>query len=180
MELRPAQPSDAPAIARVHVETWKTAYRCILSDEFLDTLSYERRARFWRQLLDPSNPRPLPSRHFVYVVGHPTEQVIGFASGGSERDRHPVYRGELGGIYILEHYQHHGLGKKLVGAIARRLLTYDIQTMLVWVLADNRPARQFYQALGGLLVGDRMIQIGSASLSEVAYGWVNLNTLVLS
>lgn len=180
MELRLAQLSDAPAIARVHVETWRTAYRCILPDEFLDTLSYERREKFWRQLLDPDNPKPVPSRHFVYVVEHPTEQVVGFASGGSERDHHPIYRGELGGIYILEDYQHHGLGRELVGAIARRLLTYDIQTMLVWVLADNRPARRFYQALGGLLIGDRMIQIGSASLNEVAYGWVNLHSLVLS
>ena len=34
--IRPAQTADAPGIARVHVEAWRSTYRGIVSDAFLD------------------------------------------------------------------------------------------------------------------------------------------------
>lgn len=43
--------------------------------------------------------------------------------------------------------------------------------MLVWVLADNRLGRGFYEALGATLVTERPVEIGGTSLLEVAYGW---------
>ena len=50
--------------------------------------------------------------------------------------------------------------------------------MLLWVLKDNRPARKFYEALGGTTLREKSIEIGSQSLIEVAYGWKNLSALV--
>jgi hypothetical protein len=40
--IREARISDAPGIARVRVDTWRTAYRGIVSDEHLNGLSCER------------------------------------------------------------------------------------------------------------------------------------------
>ena len=40
--IRPATLEDAPAIARVHVDTWRTTYAGIVPDEHLAKLSYER------------------------------------------------------------------------------------------------------------------------------------------
>jgi hypothetical protein len=36
MLLRPAEPADAMAVARVHVRAWQIAYRTLLPDEYLD------------------------------------------------------------------------------------------------------------------------------------------------
>jgi hypothetical protein len=33
--IRPARPADAPALAAVHVATWRDAYAGLLPDEFL-------------------------------------------------------------------------------------------------------------------------------------------------
>ena len=43
--VRDAQIEDAPAIARVHVDTWRSAYRGIVPDDHLDAMSYERSAQ---------------------------------------------------------------------------------------------------------------------------------------
>lgn len=42
IEIRPASPDDIPAITRVLVDTWRTTFRGLLSDGFLDGMTYER------------------------------------------------------------------------------------------------------------------------------------------
>ncbi len=41
--VREASLEDAPAIARVHVDTWRTTYRGIIPEDYLATLSYQQR-----------------------------------------------------------------------------------------------------------------------------------------
>ena len=41
--VREAVPADARAIARVHVDSWRTTYRDIVPDSVLSQLSYEER-----------------------------------------------------------------------------------------------------------------------------------------
>ena len=43
LTVRPAIPEDAPAIARVHVASWRETYAGIVPDEFLASLKVERR-----------------------------------------------------------------------------------------------------------------------------------------
>ena len=44
MLLRPADPGDAMAVARVHVRSWQAAYRNLLPQDYLDGLRPEDRA----------------------------------------------------------------------------------------------------------------------------------------
>ena len=169
--IREARPEDAPAIARVHVDSWRSTYTGIVPDEHLAALSYERREQGWRDAL--SNPDH-PS--FVYVAGDEAGKVVGFASGGPEREGHPDYKGELYAIYIFAEYQRRGLGRQLTQAVARRLLNAGTSSMLVWVLAGN-PGRAFYEALGGQYLSEKKITIGEKELVEVAYGWKDIRAL---
>ncbi len=44
--------------------------------------------------------------------------------------------------------------------------------MGLWVLAGNRPARAFYEGMGGrLAVGETACEVAGAPTTEVAYGW---------
>jgi hypothetical protein len=70
MLIRAAQPTDAAAIAKVHVDSWRITYKGIVPDDFLVALSYEQRTHMWRSLLSPS-----PSTSFVYVIEDPRGQV---------------------------------------------------------------------------------------------------------
>ena len=96
MLIREASPSDAAAIARVHVDSWRTTYAGIVPADYLANLSYTRREQFWRDIL--STPTPSGC---VYVAAQDTGEIVGFASGGPERSGNAIYRGELYAIYLL-------------------------------------------------------------------------------
>src|SRR5215510_9715408 len=130
MLIREASLTDAAAIARVHVDSWRTTYAGIVPADYLATLSYTQREQFWRDTLST----PASSR-CVYVAVHDTGQIVGFASGGPERSGDAVYRGELYAIYLLALYQRQGLGRHLTLAVVQRLLQCGLPSMLVWVLA---------------------------------------------
>lgn len=174
MRIRPARPDDAAAIARVHVDSWRTTYAGLVPADHLAGLSYERFEDNWRRWLTTLN-----SPGFYLVAQDSAGEVVGFAAGGPERDGRDAYRGELYALYLLMGHQRQGLGRALTAETARRLVTKDITSLLVWVLAAN-PSRGFYEALGGVLVAEKDIEIGGATLREVAYGWQDLRPLLSS
>jgi ribosomal protein S18 acetylase RimI-like enzyme len=169
MLVRRATSADAPLIAQVQVEGWRSTYRGIVADEFLDTMSTEAHTRQWLDALD----RP---EHLTWVVEAKNDGMVAFADGGPERTGRQDFRGELYAIYILHGWRGRGIGKRLVRQAAGALLESDMETMLVWVLADN-PHRRFYEALGGRPVDEQEIQIGNQRLVEVAYGWDDLRSI---
>lgn len=173
MIVRQANLTDVRAIARVHVDTWRTAYRDIIPQEYLAKLSYEQREQAWLQILNSV----ANSGQFVLVAEEDSGQIIGFASGGRERTSDPVYKGELYAIYVLNAYQRRGIGYSLTLAVVERLSQLGLHSMLVWVLADN-PACRFYEAIEGRKVYEKQIERGGVMLNEVAYGWKDTTFLL--
>ena len=172
MRIREAQQSDAAAIARVRVESWRTAYSGILPDGYLDGLSYEENTRNWQHILAPTTPQ-----NYAYVAEDDDGNVVGFALGGPERSNNPNYTGELYAIYLLEDFQGRGLGRALAQAVVRRLVQEGMVSMLIWVLSEN-PARAFYTALGGQPIYEKEIEIGGSRFKEVAYVWQDIRPLI--
>jgi GNAT superfamily N-acetyltransferase len=170
MLIRKAQPSDAPAIARVHVDSWRTSYAGILSGEFLAALSYEARQEMWSGIL-------ARGESILYVAETPTGQVVGFAGGGRERTGDRMYQGELYVLYLLQSFQRQGTGRALFNAVAAELRQAGLTSLLVWVLSAN-PARQFYEALGGEFLWEKDIEIGGQRLVEAAYGWKDTRAML--
>jgi GNAT superfamily N-acetyltransferase len=165
--VRPANADDAAAIARVHVSTWHTAYRELLPEDYLDSLSESDYEERWARTLREGSSR-------VYVA-EDRGAVVGFASGGRERAGEVGYDGELYALYVLDSAQRHGHGRDLVKAVVGGLREMGLLNMIVWVLRDNPTARKFYERLGGVYVRSQPITIGSALLQEVSYGWKSLD-----
>src|SRR5206468_189675 len=136
--IRPAHQTDAEAIAKVQVDTWRSTYKGILSDGFLAALSYEQRAKAWHSIL--SDPKP---NQFAYAAMQDAKEIIGFAVGGQERNGDTEYTGELYALYVLEAFQRQGLGHRLTATLARSCIDAGLGSLLVWVLEGN-PCRRFY------------------------------------
>ncbi|NER81978.1 MAG: GNAT family N-acetyltransferase [Leptolyngbya sp. SIO1D8] len=175
MIVRAVTHTDVEAMARVHVDTWRTTYRGIVSDELLANLSYEKREKGWHQVLDNA-PK---DGNFTYVAEDDSGNIVGFANGGVERAGNLVYQGELNAIYVLKSHQRKGIGRELIRATAQKLSQMEIQSMLVWVLAEN-PACRFYEMLGGQKVDEKEIERGGSKLIEIAYGWMDTANLLQS
>jgi len=170
--VRIAEVEDAAAIAKVHVDSWRTSYRGIVADEFLEKLSYERRETMWKnELSNPDQPS------VIIVTERPADGVVGFSSAGPIRGEHKAFDGELYAIYLLAHAQGCGLGKALFVEAAHWLLDHSYTSMLLWALKDN-PARGFYEAMGGVVIASESFTLGNQELIEVAYGWRDIHQLL--
>lgn len=173
MLIREATIVDAPAIAAIHVDSWRTAYRGLVSDDYLDNLHMEDRLARWQQLLAFEQ-----SGTFAYVVEDAPGEVVGFAYGGPERTGRPDYSGELWALHVAGPYQRSGLGRRLTSEVARRLHSMGFNSLMLWVLTENHPARRFYERLGGVYVTERVEAFAGGSIDEVAYGWPDISPLL--
>lgn len=170
MLIRPASPADIPAIARIHVDSWRATYRGIVPDAVLDALSYAAHEERWQLRVQPDTDS------ITLVAVADDGALAGFVMGGKERTGDPLYDAELYALYLDPSRLRHGTGTQLTRALARALQAKGFHSLLVWVLAAN-PARHFYAALGAEFVREATITIGGAELPEYAYGWPTLTPL---
>jgi GNAT superfamily N-acetyltransferase len=166
VKIRRAQEIDVRGIANVLVKSWRTTYKGIVSDQYLNNLSYQQREENWRANLTSTD---------VFVAESDEGEIVGFSSGGKERSAlYPGYDGELYAIYILKAYQNKGLGKRLIHPIVEGLRNQGIEGMLVLVLQEN-PSRHFYEALGAKWLDTIEVEIGEKPLLERVYGWADIS-----
>src|SRR5699024_4633864 len=138
MTIRKANSDDAGEIAKVQVDTWNTAYKDIVPDEYLKQMTYSSRENMWKSIL---------SNQTVFVA-EKNGEIIGFANGGKARSKaYPEYEGELYAIYIIERFQQTGIGKRLFASVVECLKQMNMMSMIVYVLEDNT-SRLFYERLG--------------------------------
>jgi L-amino acid N-acyltransferase YncA len=141
--IRPGTAADAPAIARVHVDSWRAAYRGILPAGYLDQLDAASLARHWSQQIQA---RPAD----VLVVCSPDDTVVGFAvvSGCTDGPELAGFAGEVRMLYLAPPAIGCGLGAALWRACTAELTRRNHHWLVVWVLAANRDGRAFYHHQG--------------------------------
>lgn len=179
--IRPATMADATAMAQVMVDTWLAAHRGQVPDgqwqRRREEWSYADSERGWRNLLteiaDGSN-----TEDCVYVAVTDGGEVVGVAVGcPAESDLLPN-AAEVSALYVRPTQQGQGFGGQLVAAIAAHQATLGRQALLIGCLVTNTPARQFYEALGGQLVGTRETEDYGFPEPQVVYGWVDSQSLL--
>ena len=166
MTIREAAPEDAEAIARVHVESWRTTYPGIMPQDHLDDLSLVASTETWSLVLRGGSQ----AKTSVFVAEQDGGEIVGFVSGGAERSGDPDYQGEVYALYLLQSAQGHGFGRRLVQTLACRLSSDGYRTLLIWVNAQN-PARHFYEALGGVAARTGQREIRGITYDDIGYGW---------
>jgi len=139
---RRAVPEDAWAIATIHVRAWQKAYRGIVPDDYLDTLSIDQRATGWRQILTHKDSGDV-------WVALKDDLVLGWISSGPSRDSGSgPATGEIWAIYVSPEHWRTGIGRLLYAEAEQRLAELGMKEVTLWVLKGNTHARRFYESLG--------------------------------
>jgi ribosomal protein S18 acetylase RimI-like enzyme len=163
LTIRAALPADAEAISRVHIGTWQRAYRGLVPDAFLDSLSerVEGRVMWWRQQLESGA---------TALVTEEAGRVTGFVGFGGAEPPTDSELGEVFAIYVDAADWGRGHGRALLVAAQGALRARGFTAAVLWVLATNQRARGFYER-GGWTVdgGTKTEQIGGEPLQEVRY-----------
>ena len=118
--IRNALVDDADTIAKVQVDTWRSAYHSVVPSEVLDSLSYEQRSEYWSSVIS----REAPDRIFLVAEEEPNG-VVGFCVCGVNRDEDSEFASELYAIYVLEVHQGHGIGRALFEKCRKYIVLKD-------------------------------------------------------
>ena len=150
--IRKGLPSDAKAIAQVHISSWQDAYRDLMPAQYLLSLgaSLPQRESYWIRSIESGE-----SNVFVAELNN---EVVGWISVGVCRDEDIAAENlaEVMALYVLAEQWKTGVGFALWQAGLQHLIEQGYQRLTLWVLTGNERAIRFYRSVGcsGLMKPD--------------------------
>jgi GNAT superfamily N-acetyltransferase len=167
VSIRPAMPQDAPAIAKVHVDSWAATYANVFPTKVFEEYSLPVRERMWQRTVLAARTQAEPRTEVL--VAERAARLIGFVSLGPFREAQGVQgepgRGELNAIYLDPASMRQGIGSQLFAAGREWLRAAGFSEMRLWVISGN-PALAFYRAQGGTLVEEKTFEVHGVTLGE--------------
>jgi len=165
LNIRTANSEDAKSIARVHVEAWRVAYKGVMPAEFLKSISLDAREKGWVKTLSRDG-------RGHYVVIEQDGGVAGFCVyGPPKEDLKSKNTGELVALNIAPKTWGKGLGASLIQHVIKEGRSLGWDTIYLWVVRENRRARELYERFGFILEGGEKSEALSPScvLHELRY-----------
>ena len=133
--VRQAEKEDVRQIAEILVEDWKTAYRGIIDDAFLDSMSADKRYEIEI------------NRYQKYVVATDGNEILGYA--WMEMTENEAADCEIIALYVRYSKRGMGTGKLLLKYAERYFKESGKKRMIIWCLKENCESRKFYEKVGG-------------------------------
>ena len=138
----------------------------MLPADYLKRLSVDAlERRFRRRLLRDSE---------FTLVAELDRRLVGYCGAGWSQAPGVRGEGEIYTLYLLNEAQGVGLGRALLTGAVRVLAARGAQSLLIWVLRDNEPARRFYERLGGRAQDVGGEWVGGGLVASVGYRWADL------
>jgi ribosomal protein S18 acetylase RimI-like enzyme len=160
--IRRALPADAVMVARLHVESWKVAYRGIMPDDVIRRTDVAYRTKFWKErVADRAWP--------VFLLeerGVPLAFCQMVASTDEDADAARV--GQITSLHVLPPLRGRGHGRALMDHVLGEFRRRGFDEVTLWVLEENRAARKFYERYGYQLDGGTR-HSPSTGVPEVRY-----------
>ena len=169
--VRPARPDDAAEIARIQVDTWRTAYQAVLPAAVLDGLAPEAAEPAWAAAIGtPPSPR-----HHV-LVAMEGEWRVGFAAlapaDGSgdvqDDDPDPERTVVIAPMLVAPRWGRRGHGSRLLAAAVAHARQDGMARAIAWIPEADEISREFLISAGwapdGLV---RALDTGAGELREI-------------
>ena len=171
MRIRTAHARDAQSIAKLHATSWRTAYRGMLSDAYLDGDILADRQALWAERF----AEPKANQHVV--VAEARGELAGFACAFGEHD--PQWGTLLENLHVAPTLKRTGIGSLLVQEVARWSLGYQPNSsMHLWVLQTNAIAQAFYTKKGAIAVErSTWLAPDGSNVPQLRYAWLALHSL---
>lgn len=145
--IRDAVPGDEDKIALVICESWRAAYRDILTPEELAPYTdvARRTAQFAKILASGTGE--------TVLLAMEGEAPCGMTACAATRDPDLPGYGEVIAIYTLQAYWDKGVGRRLMDASLAALREQGFAKVMLWAFEANTRARRFYERCGFVFDG---------------------------
>lgn len=167
--IRSATAEDAAAIGKLHAISWRSAYRGLLSDEYLDNDLEGERIRYWSDKM-----RSLSGKEFV-LLAKEESAIVGFVAVMDKPEK--GYDALIDNLHVLPHLKGKGIGGTLMKAAADMLRETGRKSVYLWVLNGNAPAAEFYKTKGGKAADESVDNFGGKMVAATRFVWSDLITL---
>lgn len=164
--FREANVSDALAVAKVHIRSWRESFAGIVPPTYLDKMSVENRAKAFENGFAASSYK-------MFVAETSNNEIVGFADFGRARNRQSKYEAELYAIYLLRDFQRRGIGGKLFKLIVQSVIANGINSLSL-ISLEASPYKSFYEKMGGRVIERNTTDIEGINYKTVVYGWDKL------
>ena len=131
VRLRRATETDAAAIARIHVASWRAAYRSELPVAFLAALSETKRAQQWLQRL--------AVRETIVMLAERDGSLVGFCAHGPARatERSLTSAWEIYSLHVAPELRGGGIGSTLFADARAHAVRAGATVLALWVVATT-------------------------------------------
>ena len=137
---------DEETLAYIQTESWKAAFKGILSDaELIRCTNREKATAMYRRLLEQN----VGNGYLLKVNGE--AHCIAWWDATRENDM-PGYA-ELICIHSLQDKWRRGYGSRMMDAVLQDISNAGYSKVMLWVFEDNVRARRFYEAKGFITKG---------------------------
>lgn len=166
ISLTVASPADIEPIARLHAQSWRSAYRGMLSDEYLDERVVAERLTFWTARFTSDAP---DRRVVMKAIGGGL--LLGFVC--VLLDTEPQWGARLDNLHVSPESKGTSIGYALFQAAREWIASVSPGTaMHLWCVERNHVARRFYERQGGKIVETATRPVAEdLSLPELRYWW---------
>ena len=157
---------DIEQVAKILIDSWKIAYKDIIDKIFLQNLSLEEKIQTLNE--------EYKTRTHMIARNKDTNEIVGVTRFGKrldELDRFTEYDGEIYALYVKPGLLRKKIGSKLLQYAKERVKEQGNHKMIIWCLKENEPSRKFYESMGGILLGEKMHNIGGKNYPLVGYGY---------
>ncbi|MFD8050137.1 GNAT family N-acetyltransferase [Streptomyces chartreusis] len=165
IRIRPMTPADCDRVAEIRIGGWRSAYRGLIPQSYLDALDVARDAERRRGYFSQGDASVLD------LVAERDGEIVGWACQGPYRDGEARTEDvELYAIYVDPGRYGTGIGHALLQESVRRCTAAGHPRMLLWVLKDNARARRFYERAGFRADGaEEPFEVEGVEVPEVRY-----------
>lgn len=144
----------ANLIAPLHAASWKSAYRGILSDHYLDHVVDKERLTHWHQ-----HVRDLAASDGEIFLARVDDVPVGFLCIEHSLAEANIDAAYVNNLHVLPHIKGQGIGTALLAAGAQWAKARGFSQMTLFVFEDNLAARAFYKANGWHAVARTMSEL---------------------
>jgi 3-deoxy-manno-octulosonate cytidylyltransferase (CMP-KDO synthetase) len=168
IDIRLAVLEDLQCVAEVHVESWQRSFAGIVPQDFLANMSVEERLKRYRE-------RGCEEFYEMLVALDRDKGIIGFADFGKPK-LPGNFDAQIFSFYFLQEFQRKGLGERMFRRSVGRLRAHGAASLCLDSL-EVSPYREFYEKMGGTIVGRDIHRLGQKEFDTVIYGWDDLSKL---
>jgi ribosomal protein S18 acetylase RimI-like enzyme len=151
----------AHLIAPLHAASWKSTYRGIFSDEYLDHLVDEDRLAHWRK-----HVRELTENDGEIFIARLQDEAVGFLCIERPDPLNTRMQGAyVNNLHVMPHIKGQGIGTALLEHGTTWARQRGFEEMMLFVYEDNVGARRFYQSNGWHVVERLMAEVPGGTLA---------------